>query len=174
MAKNKTSRNSLGSFFQMITGSDFRENTKLITAFGLAIGCWISYGVIIHTQFASSRNFAAKIEALASPTRTPLPEDRERVIIIKDANDMVNQTANTIYTLLTPVAAGITGFFFVASGSVRNKESSEDELAENTDPSTKIEPNQDTIPGGSSLSTSLKANPSMATIPSDEMISPEK
>jgi phosphate/sulfate permease len=106
--------------FILGTPSDFRENTKVIVAASLAAGCWITFGVLIHTQFSASREAANKIIAFADAKKAPAPEDEKRINIIKDANNVVNQTANSIYALLSPVAAGITGFFFVSSGFKKN------------------------------------------------------
>jgi hypothetical protein len=140
---NKNSANPTGrfrSFIETISGANGTalDVMKLFSAFLLATGCWVSYGIIVHRQFSASHKFANDIAEIARKGN-PSQEDRERIILIKDANDMVNQTAGTIYTLLTPVAAGITSFFFVASGSKKIKDPTAggDEA---TDPETEPDP----------------------------------
>jgi hypothetical protein len=121
----------------METPSDFRENSKMIVAFSLAAGCWISYGVLIHTQFSASREAAAKITAFADPQKAISPDDEKRISIIKDANAVVNQTASSIYSLLTPIATAVTGYFFLSSG-FKSSNSTEEEKPSDPD-SKKIE-----------------------------------
>lgn len=112
--------------FILGTPTDFRENIKVIVAASLAAGCWISYGVLIHTQFAASRDAAAKITAFTNTQKAITPEDEKRIAIIKDANSVVNQTASSIYALITPVATAITGYFFISSGLKKSSNSTDE------------------------------------------------
>jgi hypothetical protein len=105
------------------TPTDFRENIKVIVAASLAAGCWISYGVLLHTQFEVNREAATKITAFANTKTAITPEDEKRIAIIKDANSIVNQTASSIYALITPVATAITGYFFISSGFKKSLDS---------------------------------------------------
>jgi hypothetical protein len=136
---NKQNSRSSSSWIRSIIGTptDFRENIKVIVAASLAAGCWISYGVLIHTQFSVNREAATKITAFADTQKILTPEDEKRIAIIKDANSVVNQTASTIYALITPVATAITGYFFVSSGFRKNSDSTDEDQVNN---STKKEP----------------------------------
>jgi hypothetical protein len=97
----------------------------VIVAASLAAGCWITYGVLVHTQFLESREAAAKISAFADAKKAIATDDEKRISIIKDANTVVNQTASSIYTIIGPIATAITGYFFLASGSKKNSDSDE-------------------------------------------------
>jgi hypothetical protein len=90
------------------TPPEWRESVKLIVAAFLALGCWSLLGWLLFAQFQYSLAVSAKLEK---------PENKDRIVFIKDARDGVNQTSNSIYALLTPIAASITGYFFVSSGS---------------------------------------------------------
>ncbi len=131
---NKNNPNGYNSLMRFILGTpvDFRENIKVIVAASLAAGCWISYGVLIHTQFAASRDAAAKITAFTTTQKAITPEDEKRIAIIKDANSVVNQTASSIYALITPVATAITGYFFISSGLKKNSDSTDEEQENNS------------------------------------------
>jgi hypothetical protein len=109
------------------TPSEWRESVKTVVAGGLAIGCWVILGSLFWSQFDASRKSAAAIEAVASsikglPTskedqQLAAEQRREQVAIIKDAHNLVNQTASSIYVLITPVATAITGYIFVSSAT---------------------------------------------------------
>jgi hypothetical protein len=62
----------------------------------------------VTSQFLASRVTAEKIEAA---------KDSNQVALIKDAHEVVDRTASSVYSLLTPIATAITGYFFVSSGS---------------------------------------------------------
>jgi hypothetical protein len=119
--------------FILGTPADFRENIKVIVAASLAAGCWISYGVLMHTQFAASRDAAAKITAFTDSPKLLTPEDEKRIAIIKDANSVINQTASSIYALITPVATAITGYFFISSGLKKSSNSTDEDQANSSD-----------------------------------------
>jgi hypothetical protein len=129
---NSHNYNSLMRFI-LGTPTDFRENIKVIVAASLAAGCWISYGVLIHTQFAASRDAAAKITAFTDSPKLLTPEDEKRIAIIKDANSVVNQTASSIYALITPVATAITGYFFISSGFKKSSNSTDEDQSNSSD-----------------------------------------
>lgn len=129
---NPHNYNSLMRFI-LGTPTDFRENIKVIVAASLAAGCWISYGVLIHTQFAASRDAAAKITAFTDSPKLLTPEDEKRIAIIKDANSVVNQTASSIYALITPVATAITGYFFISSGFKKSSNSTDEDQTNSSD-----------------------------------------
>lgn len=90
------------------TPPEWRESVKLGLAGALALGCWSLFGWILASQFLSSRVTADKIEKAKHSTQ---------VALIKDAHEVVDRTANSIYSLLTPFATAITGYFFVSTGS---------------------------------------------------------
>jgi hypothetical protein len=129
--KNPHNYDSLMRFI-LGTPTDFRENIKVIVAASLAAGCWISYGVLIHTQFAASRDAAAKITAFTDSPKLLTPEDEKRIAIIKDANSIVNQTASSVYALITPVATAITGYFFISSGLKKSSNSTDEDQENNS------------------------------------------
>jgi hypothetical protein len=90
------------------TPPEWRESVKLGLAGVLALGCWSLFGWILASQFLSSRVTADKIEKA---------KDSTQVALIKDAHEVVDRTATSVYSLLTPIATAITGYFFVSSGS---------------------------------------------------------
>ncbi len=90
------------------TPPEWRESVKLLVAAFLALGCWSLLGWLLFAQFQYSLAVSDKLEK---------PENKDRIVFIKDARDGVNQTSSSIYALLTPIAASITGYFFVTSGS---------------------------------------------------------
>jgi hypothetical protein len=87
---------------------EWRESVKLMVAALLAIGFWTLLGWILFAQFQYSLTVSDKIEK---------SQNKDQITTIKDARDGVNQTSNSIYALLTPIAGSITGYFFVSSGS---------------------------------------------------------
>ena len=93
------------------TPSEWRESTKLLTATFLAISSWSLLGWLAYSQFKASESFARQIAAAT-------PGDKDRVALIKDANETVNKTASSLYALLIPIASAITGYFFVSSATV--------------------------------------------------------
>jgi hypothetical protein len=90
------------------TPPEWRESVKLGFAGVLALGCWSLLGWVLASQFLSSRITAEKIE---------VAKDSTQVALIKDAHEVVDRTASSIYSLLTPIATAITGYFFVSGGS---------------------------------------------------------
>ncbi|AFY93408.1 hypothetical protein [Chamaesiphon minutus] len=92
------------------TPSEWRESTKLITATFLAISSWSLLGWLAYSQFKASESFALQLAATTST-------DKDRIALIKDANETVNKTASSLYALLIPIASAITGYFFVSSAT---------------------------------------------------------
>lgn len=98
---------------------EFRSNLKLWTAGLLAASLWFILGKIAWEQFSSSKEFASRLAAL--PVRIEKDkmstEGEERVKLIEKANNMVDATANRLYTFLTPIVTAVTGYFFIAAGT---------------------------------------------------------
>jgi beta-lactamase regulating signal transducer with metallopeptidase domain len=110
------------SFIDMIKNispSESRENLKSIFAVILGTGSWILLGWLIYAQFVESAFFARKIAQLE-------PTEKDKIALIKDANETVNKTTNSLYALLTPVATAITGYFFISSGAAASKKHEND------------------------------------------------
>jgi hypothetical protein len=96
------------------TPSEWRESTKLVTATFLAISSWSLLGWLAYSQFKASESFALQLAAAT-------PADKDRIALIKDANETVNKTSSSLYALLIPIASAITGYFFVSSASIPPK-----------------------------------------------------
>ena len=92
---------------------EWRESTKILTATFLAISSWSLLGWLAYSQFTTSQSFAERLAAA--------PVDKDRIALIKDANETVNKTASSLYALLIPIASAITGYFFVSSGTFSAK-----------------------------------------------------
>jgi hypothetical protein len=103
------------------TPPEWRESVKLLIAALLALGCWGLLGWMFFAQVQYSYTVSDNLRK---------PENKDQIVVIKDARDGVNQTASSIYAILTPIAASITGYFFVASGSgkVLERKSTQDVL----------------------------------------------
>jgi hypothetical protein len=91
-----------------------RENLKSIFAVVLGAGSWILLGWLIYSQFKTCQSFAEKLAA------TP-PMEKDKIALIKDANETVSKTSSSLYSLLTPVATAITGYFFISGISSGKK-----------------------------------------------------
>ncbi len=96
-----------------------RETLKSVFAIILGTGSWILLGWLIYAQFVESVFFARKIAQLE-------PTEKDKIALIKDANETVNKTTNSLYALLTPVATAITGYFFISSGIAGSKKNESD------------------------------------------------
>jgi hypothetical protein len=93
---------------------EWRESTKLIIAGFLAVSTWGVLGWLICSQFNTSVSFAEKIAVLS-------PTEKDRINLIKDANETVNKTSSSLYAFITPFATAITGYFFISSGILSGK-----------------------------------------------------
>jgi hypothetical protein len=98
---------------------EWRESTKLIIAGFLAVSTWCVLGWLICSQFNNSVAFAEKIAALP-------PTEKDRINLIKEANDTVNKTSSSLYAFITPFATAITGYFFISSGILSGKKNEDD------------------------------------------------
>jgi hypothetical protein len=108
-----------------------RESGKLIIAGILACGTWSVLGWLICVQFQNSVSFAEKIAALP-------PTDKDRINIIKEANDTVNKTSSSLYAFITPFATAISGYFFISSSNLlTKKDDSKDRNSKNNDSKNK-------------------------------------
>lgn len=95
-----------------ISPQDWRENTKLIFSGILAGSLWITLAGVIGFHIFTVSQLSYKLAELKSA---------EQDIHIKDAIAANNDAAKTLYAFLTPLAAGITGYFFnVAKSDLGN------------------------------------------------------
>ena len=101
------------------TPSEWRETGKLAIAAALACGTWGILGWIIYSQFNSNVAFAKKISSIT-------PGDKDRIALVKDANETVNKTASSLYAFITPFATAITGYFFISSGTLPARKNESD------------------------------------------------
>jgi hypothetical protein len=125
---------------------EWRENVKLVMAATLAGGTWIIVGWLIYSQFTNSVSFAEKIATLN-------PADKDRISLIKEANETVNKTSNALYAFITPFATAITGYFFISSGILSSKRNESDSKNLNNSENPEILP---TAPIASNISTPNK------------------
>jgi hypothetical protein len=125
---------------------EWRENVKLVMAATLAGGTWIIVGWLIYSQFTNSVSFAEKIATLN-------PADKDRISLIKEANETVNKTSNALYAFITPFATAITGYFFISSGILSSKRNESDSKNLNDSENPEILP---TAPIASNISTPNK------------------
>lgn len=89
-----------------ITPQDWRENLKLIISGVLAGSLWVILGAVIAYHFWEVAQFSAELAKLRGGTAKDDAEMIQRGIAA------VNDTAKTLYAFLTPLAAGVTGYFF--------------------------------------------------------------
>lgn len=110
---------------------EWRENTKLVMAATLAGGTWIVLGWLIYSQFTNTVSFAEKIATLN-------PADKDRISLIKEANETVNKTSSSLYAFITPFATAITGYFFISSGILSGKKNESDskKMTDSEEPKT--------------------------------------
>jgi hypothetical protein len=101
------------------TPSEWRETGKLAIAATLACGTWGILGWLVYSQFNNSVAFADRIATIP-------PGDKDRIALVKDANETVNKTASSLYAFITPFATAITGYFFISSGTLLTKKNSDD------------------------------------------------
>jgi len=91
--------------------TESRSNVKLWGSALLALMLWVLLISLAWSHFQSTKETAAKRAAL------PIDATDRQVDLIEKSSDMVNSTASSLYTFLTPVVTAITGYFFVASSS---------------------------------------------------------
>lgn len=100
---------NFSSYMKTISHSELRETLKSIVAIMIGTGSWILLGWLIYAQFKTSQSFAYQLAATS-------PDNKERIVLIKDANETVIKTSSSLFSLLMPVATAITGYFFITSG----------------------------------------------------------
>jgi hypothetical protein len=94
-----------------ISPGEQRKNYRLYVAGGLAAILWLSLlGVIAYHCF-STFYFSRQLSQLKT---------EEKSSSVKEAIQMSQETAQSIYTFLTPLAAAVTAFFFDANGSSKD------------------------------------------------------
>ena len=106
--------NLINKIAEYNTPSEWRETGKLLVAAALACGTWGVLGWLIYAQFNNNVIFADKISAIS-------PTEKDRVALVKDANETVNKTASSLYAFITPFATAITGYFFISSGTLASR-----------------------------------------------------
>lgn len=89
-----------------VSESEKRANFKLYVAGGLAISLWVSLIVVMFFNIFTINQLSQKLATISSN------EQSNQATYIKDAIAANNDTAKTLYTFLTPLAAGITGYFW--------------------------------------------------------------
>jgi hypothetical protein len=114
---------NLINLMKNITSTESRENLKTLFAICLGTGSWILLGWLIYSQFNTSQYFSRQMILIPA-------EKKEQIALIKEANETVNKTANSLYALMMPIATAITGYFFISSGILPSKRSEENQ----TDP----------------------------------------
>jgi hypothetical protein len=107
------------------TPSEWRETGKLLIAAALACGTWGILGWLIYSQFNNSVAFADKIATIP-------PGDKDKIALVKDANETVNKTASSLYAFITPFATAITGYFFISSSTLLTKKNDRDSVNQGT------------------------------------------
>jgi hypothetical protein len=96
-----------------ISPGEKRKNYRLYVAGGLAGILWLSLlGVIAYHCF-STFHFSRRLSELKT---------EEESSSVKEAIQMNQETAQSIYTFLTPLAAAVTAFFFDANGSSKDED----------------------------------------------------
>jgi hypothetical protein len=106
--------NLINKIAEYNTPSEWRETGKLAVAATLACGTWGVLGWLIWSQFNSNVAFADKISTIS-------PAEKDRIALVKDANETVNKTASSLYAFITPFATAITGYFFISSGTLATR-----------------------------------------------------
>jgi hypothetical protein len=89
---------------------EWRNSFKLIVSALLAVSLWGFLGVIAFRHFQASSELSRQLAATDS-------QDNGKIDNIEKAFTGINDTAKTLYTLITPLATAITGYFFAISGS---------------------------------------------------------
>jgi hypothetical protein len=97
------------------TPIEWRESVKVTTSVLLASGLWMFLGWLAYSQFEQSKILSNRLMSTSST-------DKDSIALIDKAADKVNNTANSLYALLTPFATAVTGFFFASSNSSKSKE----------------------------------------------------
>lgn len=90
------------------TPQEWRESFKLVVSGVLALGLWGFLGWVAAFQLNSVTELSKQGANLAG-------QNGNQNAQIEKAIANVNDTAKTLYALLTPLATAVTGYFFAAS-----------------------------------------------------------
>lgn len=96
-----------------ISPEEKRKTFRLNMAGGLAGILWLSLLLVILYHCVSTFWFSNKLSQLKA---------EEKSSFIEEAIQANHETAQSIYTFLTPLAAAVTAFFFDANGFNRNND----------------------------------------------------
>jgi hypothetical protein len=97
---------------KMLTSVDGRKTFKLFMSMLLAGSLWITLIVLIGFNYWTVTQLTQKLAAL---------KGEEKDSYIKDAIAANNDTARGLYAFLTPLAAGITSYYFNLVNSTENQ-----------------------------------------------------
>lgn len=110
---------------------EWRDSFKLVVSAFLALSLWFFLGTIAFSHFQASCELSRKIANLPE-------QDNAKVDQIQKAALSFNDTAKTLYALITPLATAVTGYFFAASGStsVTRREIDQEENKPSSEPNS--------------------------------------
>ncbi len=111
-----TGDSDLSSKMKLFTSPGWRETLKLTMSMFLAASLWVTLIVLIGFNYYSVNQLSQKLAALKG-------DDKDGYI--KDAIAANNDTAKGLYAFLTPLAAGITTYYFSLANSSENKNKQE-------------------------------------------------
>lgn len=93
---------------------EWRASFNLVISGVLGCSIWLFLGLVAHWHFALVQNFSQK----RVPPSTP---NKEQVEQIDRAINDVNDTAKTLYAILTPLATAVTGYYFALQNNLRSQ-----------------------------------------------------
>lgn len=96
-------------------GDEMRKTLKAGMSGVLALGLWLLLGGTIIAHLTTIIVFSWHL--IASPVTNDVEGQKER---IDKATSNVSDTAKTLYTLLTPLATAITGYYFTTGKDFRS------------------------------------------------------
>jgi hypothetical protein len=102
---------------KMLTSVDGRKTFKLLMSMFLGGSLWFTLIVLIGFNYWSVNQLTQKLAALKAGDKDSY---------IKDAIAANNDTARGLYAFLTPLAAGITSYYFNLINSTENKNNQEE------------------------------------------------
>lgn len=103
---------------KMLTSVDGRKTFRLLMSMVLGGSLWLTLIILIGFNYWSVNQLTQKLAALKG-------DDKDSYI--KDAIAANNDTAKGLYAFLTPLAAGITSYYFNLVNSSENKNNQENE-----------------------------------------------
>jgi hypothetical protein len=92
-----------------IPGEEMRKTFEAGMSGVLALGLWLLLGGTVITHLAATVVFSSQLVEKPSVNDTEGQSER-----IEKATSTVGDTAKTLYALLTPLAATVTGYYFTA------------------------------------------------------------